>query len=83
MRSAYRGGMGSDLPVRARAEITDKYARALREGVQGRTRGGSSDEICSVTGRRPGGRACAWRPQPDAHLVAGYRGPGARPAGTP
>ena len=37
-------------PVRARAEITGKYAGEVREGVRGRTRGGCRRGVCSVTG---------------------------------
>ena len=54
-------------PVRARAEITGKYAGEVREGVRGRTRGGCRRGVCSVTGwSREGARrrlvAAAGRP---------------------
>ena len=36
--------------MKARAEITGRYARVLREGAEEGQGGGPSGEVCSVTG---------------------------------
>jgi len=69
--------------MRARAEITGKYAGEVREGVeegQGTDAGAGSARSRAGAGTTHAG---AWWRRPGAHRAVGGRSPGAGPASTP